>query len=87
MLVVRDRPYSSYSSSRGGWNWGAFGKCLLVAVAVMAIDFAVEYLIDPTMPGDGAAAFNERKRAKLERKEQKKRRLRGGQSPQPPAPR
>ena len=56
-LVVRDRPYSSYSSSRGGWNWGAFGKCLLVAVAVMAVDFVIEYVLDPTMPGDGISRF------------------------------
>lgn len=56
-LVVRDRPFSSYSSSRGGWNWGAFLKCLLVAVAVMAVDFAVEYALFPTEPGDGVVRF------------------------------
>lgn len=30
--IVRDRPVSSLSSSRGGWNWKAFFQCLLVAV-------------------------------------------------------
>ena len=57
MLIVQDRPFSSYSSSRGGWNWSAFLKCLLVAVVIMAIDFAVEYALFPTMPGDGVVQF------------------------------
>ena len=34
-LIVRDRPFSSYASSRGGWNWGGFVKCLGIAFAVL----------------------------------------------------
>lgn len=30
--IVRDRPVSSMSSSRGGWNWKAFFQCFLLAI-------------------------------------------------------
>ena len=46
-LVVRDRPFSSYSSSRGGFAWGAFAKCVGVATAIYAVDFVVEGIILP----------------------------------------
>ena len=49
-LIVRDRPYSSYSSSRGGWNWGLFGKCLLLALGVFVVDIIVESIIFPCEP-------------------------------------
>ena len=32
--VVRDRPFSSYSSSRGGWNWKIYLKCLVIPFAI-----------------------------------------------------
>ena len=50
VLIVRDRPYSSYSSSRGGWNWGVFLRCLAVAIAVMA---AFTILQIALFPDDG----------------------------------
>lgn len=56
-LIVRDRPYSSYSSSRGGWNWKAFALCLVVAVAVYALDAIIESVFFPGEPGDGVMRF------------------------------
>ena len=56
-LIVRDRPYSSYSSSRGGWNWGAFAKCLLVAFAVVGIPLVVQTIFFPLESGDGIIRF------------------------------
>ena len=44
-LIVRDRPFSSYSSSRGGWNWGAFFKCLGMAIGVMGVFTGIEILL------------------------------------------
>ncbi len=35
--IVRDRPFSSYASSRGGWNWKLYFKCLLIPLAVYII--------------------------------------------------
>ena len=53
-LIVRDRPYSSYSSSRGGWNWKAFGKCLLVALVVVALPSIIELFL---FPDEGATGI------------------------------
>lgn len=36
-LIVRDRPYSSYSSARGGWNSRVFFRCLLVALVCVGL--------------------------------------------------
>ena len=44
-LIVRDRPYSSYSSSRGGWNWSAFAKCLGIAIVVMGLSTVVDLFL------------------------------------------
>ena len=35
--IVRDRPFSSYSSSRGGWNWKLYFKCLTIPLAISII--------------------------------------------------
>ena len=35
--IVRDRPFSSYSSSRGGWNWKLYFKCLTIPLAIYLI--------------------------------------------------
>lgn len=35
--IVRDRPFSSYSSSRGGWDWKLFFKSLTIPLAVYLI--------------------------------------------------
>lgn len=48
--IVRDRPFSSYSSSRGGWNWKLFGKCLLIAIVTVGIPAVISNLMEP---GDG----------------------------------
>ena len=32
--IVRDRPFSSYASSRGGWNWKLYFKCLLIPFVI-----------------------------------------------------
>ena len=47
VLIVRDRPFSSYSSSRGGWNPGLFIKCLLLAAAAYGVSFGINVLADP----------------------------------------
>ena len=57
-LIVRDRPFSSYVTSRGGWKWCAFLKCALVAAAVMAVQYIVEVAVFQSMPeGDGVVRF------------------------------
>lgn len=43
--IVRDRPFSSYLSSRGGWNWEIFAKSLVIALIVYGIITLVEFLI------------------------------------------
>lgn len=49
-LIVKDRPFSSYSSSRGGFNWGAFVKYLLVSFVLLG---ALMGLFTFVFPGDG----------------------------------
>ena len=43
--IVRDRPFSSYSSSRGGWNWKLFFKALSIPLAVYLIYEIITALI------------------------------------------
>lgn len=43
--IVRDRPFSSYLSSRGGWNWEIFAKSLVIALVVYAVVTLAEFLI------------------------------------------
>ena len=43
--IVRDRPFSSYSSSRGGWDMKIFLKCLTVPFAVYLIVNFILFLI------------------------------------------
>ena len=53
--IVRGRPFSSYSSSRGGWNWAAYVKSLVLAVVVFgATSFAMAF----GMPDAGADGIN-----------------------------
>ena len=56
--IVQDRPFSSYSSSRGGWNWVAFGKCLIVAVVILGSMFFGEALFFPDSAADGIVRFS-----------------------------
>ena len=44
-MVVRDRPFSSYLSSRGGWNWEIFVKSSVIALIAYGIITLVEFLI------------------------------------------
>ena len=45
-LIVRDRPFSSYSSARGGWDWGVFGKMMLLALIVCGVPNVIWILLD-----------------------------------------
>ncbi len=40
-LIVGDRPFSSYSSSKGGWRMGVFVKCFLICLIVSAVPVAI----------------------------------------------
>lgn len=44
--IVRDRPFSSYASSRGGWNWKLYFKCLLIPLVVYVVANVASILID-----------------------------------------
>ena len=35
--IVKDRPFSSYSTSRGGWNWKIYFKCLIIPFIIYLI--------------------------------------------------
>ena len=35
--IVKDRPFSSYSSSRGGWNWKIFAKIFVLTLVIYVI--------------------------------------------------
>ena len=43
--IVKDRPFSSYSSSRGGWDWKLFFKSLPIPLAVYIIYQAISSTI------------------------------------------
>lgn len=45
--IVYDRPLSSYASSRGGWNWGAFFKTLGFAALIMGVPMVLLSLFFP----------------------------------------
>lgn len=57
MLIVQDRPFSSLSSSRGGWSWSAFFKCLLVSLLVYAVPIVIEVFLFPSEGASGKIAF------------------------------
>ena len=48
--IIYDRPFSSYSSSRGGWKWKTFLKCLAVSGIISGAAFVIQLL----MPSDGS---------------------------------
>lgn len=39
--IAGGRPFSSYTSTRGGWDFGIFARCLLITVVVCVIPIAV----------------------------------------------
>lgn len=49
--IVKDRPFSSYSSSRGGWDWKIFFKALAISVAVLLIVSLIDVMIEGNQHG------------------------------------
>lgn len=49
--IIKDRPFSSYASSRGGWNWKIFFKCLLITLITYVILIIIQSMISPTSTG------------------------------------
>ncbi len=43
--IVKDRPFSSYSSSRGKWDWKLYFKCLIIPFILYLIVSIVDILI------------------------------------------
>ena len=43
--IVKDRPFSSYASSRGGWNWKLYLKCLSVPLVIYVIYYIVHAMV------------------------------------------
>ncbi len=57
-LIVKDRPFSSYSSSRGGFNWGAYIKYLIVSLLFVGAIGAAFAVLFPDSTADGVNKFN-----------------------------
>ena len=55
--IVRGRPFSSYSSSRGGWNWAAFVKCFALAAVVFGAELLAMAFGMPDAGADGINKF------------------------------
>ena len=53
-LVYGDRPFSSYSSSRGGWNWKIFIRTFAAALGICGVPVAIFHL---KSGGDGINKF------------------------------
>ena len=44
--IVKDRPFSSYSSSRGnGWSWRLFSRCLVVSFLVLGLELLFSLIL------------------------------------------
>ena len=56
--IVRGRPFSSYSSSRGGWNWAAYVKSLVLAVVVFGAAAVAMAFGMPDAGADGISLIN-----------------------------
>ena len=44
-LIVKDRPFSSYLSSMGGWRWKTFVKTLAAGFVIFGIPTIIRYLL------------------------------------------
>ena len=44
-LIVKDRPFSSYLSSMGGWRWKTFLKTCAAAFVIVGIPTAIHLLL------------------------------------------
>lgn len=43
--IVKDRPFSSYSSSRGGWNFKLYLKALIIPLVLLVIAQTLDFFI------------------------------------------
>lgn len=43
--IVRDRPFSSYCSSRGSWNWMLFFRCAAITLAIYAVVTVIDMVV------------------------------------------
>ena len=48
--IVKDRPFSSYGSARGGWRMNVFWKCFAAALIVCAIPILVQVFLKHPSP-------------------------------------
>ena len=55
--IVYDRPFASMASSRGGWNWSAFFKCLGLAALVMGVPMVLQSVFFPLGLSDHVIRF------------------------------
>lgn len=44
-MIMKDRPFSSYLSSMGGWRWKTFGKMLAAGFVIFGIPTMIRFLI------------------------------------------
>ena len=45
-LIVKDRPFSSYLSSMGGWRWKTFAKTLAAGFVIFGIPTIIRFLLN-----------------------------------------
>ncbi|WP_295722903.1 CPBP family intramembrane glutamic endopeptidase [uncultured Methanobrevibacter sp.] len=49
--LVGKRPFSSYGSSRGGWNWNIYLKCLIVPLIIYMVFNVMSLVFNHKTPG------------------------------------
>ena len=47
--IVGYRPFSSYASSREGWNWKLYFKCMLLSLGIYVIFTIISTLVNPNI--------------------------------------
>lgn len=52
VFIVKERPFSSYSSARGGWNFKIFFLSMLVAAIIFAVHTVIRFLTGNLYPFD-----------------------------------
>ena len=52
VFIVKERPFSSYSSARGGWSFKIFFLSMLVAVIIYAVHFVIRFFMGNLQPFD-----------------------------------
>lgn len=43
--IIKDRPFSSYASSRGGWDWKIYFKCMAIVFVLYIISTILQLII------------------------------------------